>query len=96
MAQKKMEEQLIRLQQWDQTVDEYAAEFLRLSQFAPHMVVDEEKWASRFQQGLQIDIQMFLISQQLKTYSQVFTIACDIEQGMEKKSRSQKQIESTK
>jgi len=43
-----MEEQLIRLQQWDQTVDEYVAEFLSLSRFAPYMVVDEEKWATGF------------------------------------------------
>jgi len=33
MMQKKMEEQFIRLQQKDRTVKEYAAEFLRLSQF---------------------------------------------------------------
>jgi len=44
-------------------VDEYAVEFLRLSRFAPYMVIDEEKWASRFQQGLKMDVQMFLIPQ---------------------------------
>ena len=47
-AQKDMEEQFIRLQQWNKSVDEYAAEFLRLSRFAPYMVTDEEKRASRF------------------------------------------------
>ena len=34
-----MEEQFIRLQQWNQIVDEYAAEFLRLSRY---MITDEE------------------------------------------------------
>ena len=48
-AQKEMEEQFIKLQQWNRSVDEYAAEFLRLSRFAPYMVADEEKRASRFQ-----------------------------------------------
>ena len=48
-AQKEMEEQFIRLQQLNRSVDEYAAEFLRLSRFAPYMVSDEEKQASRFQ-----------------------------------------------
>ena len=43
------------------SVDEYAAEFLRLSQFAPYMVTDEEKQASKFQQSLKMDIQMLLI-----------------------------------
>ena len=39
---------------------------------------------------------MFLISQQLKTYSQVLSIARKVERSLEKKSRSQKQIESAK
>ena len=84
-AQKDMEEQFIRLQQWNRSVDEYAAEFLRLSRFAPYMVTDEEKRASRFQQGLQMDIQVFLMPQQLKTYSEVLTIAREVERGLEKK-----------
>ena len=58
IAQKEMEEQFIRLQQWNRSVDEYAAEFLRLSRFAPYIVTDKEKRASRFQQGLQMDIQV--------------------------------------
>ena len=86
-AQKEMEEQFIRLQQWNRSVDEYAAEFLRLSRFAPYMVADEEKRASRFQQGLRVDIQMLLIPHQLKSYSQVLSIARDVEQGLEKKRR---------
>ena len=65
-AQKEMEEQFIRLQQLNRSVDEYAAEFLRLSRFAPYMVSDEEKRASRFQQGLKMDIQMFLIPRSLR------------------------------
>ena len=34
-AQKEMEEQFIKLQQLNRSVDEYATEFLRLSRFAP-------------------------------------------------------------
>ena len=49
------------------------------------MVSDEEKWASMFQQGLKMDIQLFLIPQQLKTYSQVLSIAREVERGLEKK-----------
>ena len=55
-AQKEMVEQFIRLQQWNRSVNEYATEFLRLSRLAPYMVADEEKRASRFQQGLRVDI----------------------------------------
>ena len=68
---------------------EYATEFLRLSRFVPYMVTDEEKRASRFQQGLQMDIQVLLILQQLKTYSQVLTIAREVERELEKKNRNQ-------
>jgi len=53
---------------------EYETEILRLSRFAPYMVADEENRTSRFQQGLKMNIQMYLISQQLKIYSQVLTI----------------------
>ena len=45
-VQKKMEEQFIRLQQRNRSVDEYGTEFLRLSRFAPYMLTDKEKRAS--------------------------------------------------
>ena len=51
------------------------------------MVADEKKRVSRFQQGLRVDIQMLLIPHQQKTYSQVLSIARDVEQGLEKKWR---------
>ena len=95
-AQRDMEEQFIRLQQRNRSVDEYAAEFLRLSRFAPYMVADEEKRASRFQQGLKMDVQMYLIPQQLKTYSQVLSIAREVERGLEKKNENQVQNKSVK
>ena len=91
-----MEEQFIRLQQWNRSVDEYAAEFLRLSRFAPYMIADEEKRAARFQQGLQMDIQVLLIPQQLKTYSQVLTVAREVERGLEKKNLDQRRKQAMK
>ena len=60
---------------WIKSMNEYAAEFLRLSRFALYMVTDEEKRADRFQQKLKMNIQVLLIPQQLKTYAQVLTIA---------------------
>ena len=82
-----MEEQFITLQQKDRTVNEYAAEFLRLRRFAPYIVTNEENRANRFQQGLKMNIQMFLIPEQLKTYSQSLTIAHEVERGLEKKNQ---------
>ena len=60
------------------------------------MVADEENRASRFQQVLKIKIQMFLEPQQFKTYSQVLTIACEVEWGLEKKRRDKIQKMSVK
>jgi len=95
-AQEDMEEQFIRLRQGSRSVDEYAAEFLRLSRFAPYMVADEEKRASRFQQGLQMDLQVFLVPQQLKTYSEVLTIAREVERVLEKKKENQMRSQARK
>ena len=91
-----MEEQFIILQQRDQILDEYAAEFLRLSQFAQYMVADEENRASRFQQDLRMMIQIFLIPQQLKTYSQILTIARDVKRGLEKNHQEKMKKKMTK
>ena len=91
-----MEEQFIRLQHWNKSVNQYVAEFLRLSRSALYMVSDEEKRATRFQQGLKMDIQIFLIPQQLKIYSQVLTISREVERGLEKKNHTQMQNRAMK
>ena len=88
-ARKDMAEQFIMLQQGNKSVDQYAAEFLRLSHFAPYMVADEEDRASRFQQGLQLDLQVSLLPQQLKTYSEVLTIAREVERVLQRKQENQ-------
>ena len=93
-AQKEMKEYFIRLQQGNWTVDRYAAEFLRLSQFMPYVVSDEENQAERFQQGLKMDIQILLIPPKLNTCSQVLTITREVERGLEKKNRDQEQDKS--
>ena len=53
------------------------------------MVTDEEKRASRFQQGLQLDLQAFLMSQQMKTYSEVLTVAREVERVLQRKQENQ-------
>jgi len=67
-AQREMEEQFQRLKQRNDTVDSYAANFLRLRRFAPSAVAKETDKAHRFQQGLQWDIQGKLASNQYDTY----------------------------
>jgi len=72
-------------------VDAYAAEFLRLSRFAPNFVLTDECRADRFIQGLQMEIQVLLSSHELATYSGALTMARRVERAMKKdKSQSQK------
>lgn len=74
-AQREMEQKFIELKQGDQTVDEYANEFLRLSRFAPRLVTMEEDRAYRFQQGLKLEIQQHLAIAVLETFSGVLEAA---------------------
>ena len=64
-----MADQFMKLQQWNKTVDEYAAEFLQLSHFAPKLVSDKAYRAERFLQGLSAELQVQLSSHELETYS---------------------------
>jgi len=51
-----MEQKFINLRQAEKIVDMYAAEFSRLSRFAPYMVSTAENRARRFQQGLHLEL----------------------------------------
>jgi len=61
-------------------VDEYAAEFSRLSRFAPYMVSTEENRARRFQQGLHLELQRYVISFRYKIFAEVLIVAREQEQ----------------
>jgi len=52
-------------------VDQYAAEFTKLSRFAPYMVAQEGDCAKRFLHGLDINIQSHIVILSLNTYAQV-------------------------
>ena len=87
-ARREMQNQFMHLKQRDRSVEVYAAEFLRLSRFAPKMVEDEADRADRFQQGLQWDIQVQIASQSLQTYDQVLTAARRVEHVIDRRNRS--------
>src|SRR3954470_9445529 len=70
-AKADMEQKFINLRQGSWTVDEYAAEFTKLSRFAPYMVNTEANRAKRFQQGLHLELQNHLANHEFSTYSGV-------------------------
>ncbi|KAJ6849399.1 uncharacterized protein M6B38_270420 [Iris pallida] len=66
------------LQQGSLSVEEYAAEFGRLSRYAEYMVRDPETRASRFREGLAWDIK-HLIPSFYETYTQIYREARKVE-----------------
>ena len=75
-----MERKFINLRQADKTFDEYATKFFKLSQFALYMVSNEENQTRRFQQGLNLKLQRYVISFRYKTFAEVLTAAREQEQ----------------
>lgn len=57
------------------TLDAYAAKFLRLSKFAPKLVVEERDRVRRFQQVLSLKIQEHMNMIVMKTYAEVLEAA---------------------
>ena len=74
-----MLKQSVSLKQGNRTVDEYAAEFIRLSRFAPRLVEDEEDKGNQFKEGLRPEIGKLIASRELEIYSQVHTAARKVE-----------------
>ena len=60
------------------------------------MVAEEEDRANRFQQGLKLDIQKFLVTQPLGTYTQVLSATHSLERVVEKKNKSRLQTRPLK
>ncbi|KAI6680537.1 hypothetical protein NL676_034418 [Syzygium grande] len=66
----------MRLRQGSMTVDQYEAEFTRLSRFALRMVEHPEDKARRFRDGLKPDLRSQMISLNIKDYSEMYERAC--------------------
>ncbi|XP_030443977.2 uncharacterized protein LOC115666381 [Syzygium oleosum] len=64
--------EFVRLRQGQMTVDQYEAEFARLSKFAPRMVEHPEDKARKFREGLRPDIRTLLIPSNLRTYEDIY------------------------
>lgn len=79
-AKQEMRKKFLELQQEDQTVDAYATDFVRLGCFALTLLVDEEERAHMFYQGLWYHLRKHLVGHNFKTYSELFEVACFLEQ----------------
>ncbi|XP_030473991.2 protein Ycf2-like [Syzygium oleosum] len=64
------------------SVDQYKAEFSRLSKFAPRMVKDPLDKARRFRDGLKPDLRSQMISLNLRDYNEIYEWAQGIERDL--------------
>jgi len=74
-AKFEMERRFTSLTQGSRSVDDYAAEFTRLSRFAPALVADEATRARRFKSGLDFSILENVASLRLPTFDEVLIAA---------------------
>ncbi|XP_030470119.1 uncharacterized protein LOC115688441 [Syzygium oleosum] len=71
--------EFMRLRQGSMTVDQYKAEFARLSKFAPRMVEDPQDKVRRFRDGLKLDLRSQMISLNIRDYGEMYERAQAIE-----------------
>ncbi|XP_030475790.1 uncharacterized protein LOC115692947 [Syzygium oleosum] len=71
--------EFMQLCQGQMIVDQYEAEFARLSKFAPRMVEHPEDKVRRFREGLKPDIRTQLIPTNLRTYEDIYDRAQALE-----------------
>ncbi|XP_056166346.1 uncharacterized protein LOC130137872 [Syzygium oleosum] len=74
--------EFMRLHQGQRTVDQYEAEFARLSKFAPKMVEDPLDRARRFRDGLEPDFRSQMIPLNLRGYNEIYDRAQAIERDL--------------
>ncbi|XP_030473775.1 uncharacterized protein LOC115691322 [Syzygium oleosum] len=74
--------EFMRLRQGQRNVDQYEAEFARLSMFAPRMVEDPLDRARRFRDSLKPDLRSQMISLNLRDYNEIYDRAQAIERDL--------------
>ena len=62
VVRERKEREFADLVQESMTVEQYAAKFIELSHFGPHLILTEAKKASRFQKGLNMRLRHHLIA----------------------------------
>uniref|UniRef100_A0A2N9HRA9 RNA-directed DNA polymerase n=1 Tax=Fagus sylvatica TaxID=28930 RepID=A0A2N9HRA9_FAGSY len=62
------------------TVEEYAAKFIELSRFAPHLIPDEHKKVTKFQKGLNDKIRPHILAAGVNTFSETVKRAMRLEE----------------
>jgi hypothetical protein len=68
------------LVQGSMTVEEYAAKFIELSRFAPHLIPNENKKVTKFQKGLNDKIRPHILAARVNTFAETVKRAMRLEE----------------
>ena len=71
------------------TVEQYAAKFIELSRFGPHLILTEAKKASRFQKGLNERLRHHLIASRVDNYAKSVKRAMRLEEDFKSNVRKE-------
>ena len=76
------------------TVEQYAAKFIELSCFGPHLILTEVKKASRFQKGLNERLRYHLIASGVDNYAESVKRAIRLEEDFKSNVRNENHLET--
>ena len=82
-------EEFADLVQGSMTVEQYAAKFIELSRFGPHLILIEMKKASRFQKGLNERLRHHLIASGVDNYAELVKRAMRLEEDFKNNVRKE-------
>ena len=86
MVRERKEREFADLVQGSMTVEQYAAKFIELSRFGPHLILTEAKKASRFQKGLDERLRHYLIASGVDNYAESVKRAMRLEEDFKNKT----------
>ena len=89
VVQERKEREFADLVQGSMTVEQYAAKFIELSRFGPHLILTEAKKASKFQKGLNERLRHHLIASRVDNYAESVKRAMRLEEDFKNNVRKE-------
>ncbi|XP_023906356.1 uncharacterized protein LOC112018082 [Quercus suber] len=89
MVREQKEREFPDLVQGSMTIEQYAAKFIELSHFGPHLILTEAKKASRFQKGFNEKLQHHLIASGVDNYAESVKRAMRLEEDFKNNVRKE-------
>ena len=89
VVRERKEREFADLVQGSITVEQYAAKFIELSRFGPHLILTEAKKASIFQKGLDERLRHYLIASEVDNYAELVKRAMRLEEDFKNNVRKE-------